>query len=208
MRAQTITMRTHVRIGRSVSQGTFAGWGDVGKRLNGFRAHSAVKRSNAENRRDTCRVRFGLLPLLLVVVLTLASCGDDNEAEIPGGADPEATTVIDDWSTRLRNGDVDAAAELFAIPSVAQNGPTLRIDSVADARLFNASLPCGAELIRAEPDGELVLATFRLTERPGPGSCGSGAGETAQTDFLIEDGKIVEWRRVVVSEEEAPSSSA
>jgi hypothetical protein len=152
-------------------------------------------------------MRFGLLPLLLVVVLTLSACGDDNEPSVPGGADAEAVSVIDDWSTKLRDGDVDAAAELFAIPSVAQNGPTLRIDSVADARLFNASLPCGAELIRAEPDGDLVLATFRLTERPGPGSCGSGVGETAQTDFLIEDGKIVKWRRVVVSGGQAPSSS-
>ena len=41
------------------------------------------------------------------------------------------------------------------------------------------------------------VATFRLTERPGPGVCGQGTGETAQTAFVIEDGEIVEWRRVV-----------
>jgi hypothetical protein len=156
--------------------------------------------------------RFPLLPVVVVLALTLAlaSCGDD-EPDIPGDADPDAVAVIDDWSTKLRNGDVDAAAELFAIPSVAQNGPTIQIEDVGDARLFNASLPCGAELIRAEPDGELVVATFRLTERPGPGSCGSGTGATAQTAFLIEDGKIVEWRRVDIGGEqapEAPSSSA
>ena len=44
------------------------------------------------------------------------------------------------------------------------------------------------------------LATFRLTERPGPGSCGTGTGATAQTAFLIEDGEIVEWRRVGLGE--------
>jgi hypothetical protein len=44
--------------------------------------------------------------------------------------------------------------------------------------------------------GETVTATFRLTERPGPGSCGEGTGELAQTAFEIEDGKIAEWRRV------------
>jgi hypothetical protein len=146
----------------------------------------------------------------VLLALGLGACGGgDEDPDIPGGADPEAIAVIDDWSTKLRNGDVDAAAELFAIPSVAQNGPTVHIGDVGEARLFNASLPCGAELIRAEPDGELVLATFRLTERPGPGRCGSGAGETAQTAFLIDNGEIVEWRRVFEElAPEAPSSAA
>jgi hypothetical protein len=156
-------------------------------------------------------VTLGLVTLGLVT-LGLGGCsgGDDSDdPDIPGGADPEAIAVIDDWSTKLRSGDVDAAAELFAIPSVAQNGPTVHIDDIGEARRFNASLPCGAELIRAEPDGDLVLATFRLAERPGPGSCGTGTGETAQTTFLIEDGEIVEWRRVFEAPApEAPSSSA
>jgi limonene-1,2-epoxide hydrolase len=154
--------------------------------------------------------------IALVVALLPSACGGDDDAQtttsaIPGGADPESVEVIDNWATALREGDVDGAADYFAIPSVVQNaGPAIEIADVADARAFNASLPCGAELIRAEPDGDLVLATFRLTERPGPGTCGSGVGETAQTAFLIEDGEIVEWRRVITDEElapEAPSSS-
>ena len=148
-----------------------------------------------------------LLVSCLVVVLALVACGD-TDPEIPGGADPVEATVIDEWATALREGDVDAAARFFAIPSVAQNGSVpLRIRDLADAKLFNASLPCGAELTNATQEDDFVIATFTLTERPGPGVCGQGTGETAQTAFVIEDGEIVEWRRVVPADEPAPGSS-
>lgn len=105
--------------------------------------------------------------------------------------------MISAWSTALRHGDVDAAAGYFAIPSVAENGPILvRIRSTEDAVRFNESLPCGARLVSAESAGEFTTATFRLTERPGPGSCGIGAGSLAKTSFVIRDGKIAQWRRV------------
>jgi hypothetical protein len=116
--------------------------------------------------------------------------------------------VIDEWAETLAAGDVEGAAEFFAVPSVAENGPRLQIESVADARAFNAALPCGAELIRAETEGEITTATFRLTERPGPGSCGAGTGNTAKTAFLIEDGLIVEWRRADLPEDEIPGQIA
>jgi hypothetical protein len=105
--------------------------------------------------------------------------------------------VIGAWVDALRAGDVEAAADYFAIPSVAENGPLLaRIESRDDAVRFNESLPCGARLIRALSSGGFTTATFRLTERPGPGRCGPGTGETAKTAFVIRDGRIVEWRRV------------
>ena len=44
-----------------------------------------------------------------------------------------------------------------------------------------------------------------LTERPGPGECGTGVGNEAYTAFLIRRHKIVQWRRVV---EPAPAASA
>ena len=120
--------------------------------------------------------------------------------EIPGGADPADARVIDEWSKALTRGDVAAAARLFAIPSVAQNGPALiRIRDAADARLFNSSLPCGARLVEATPEGGFVVATFELSERPG-GDCGSGAGGSARTAFEIVDGEIVEWRRVATGD--------
>jgi hypothetical protein len=149
-----------------------------------------------------------LSPVICLLALALASCGG-SEAEIPGGADPDQVGVIDEWATTLDRGDVEAAARFFAIPSVAENGPALiRIRDVEDARSFNASLPCGAELTRAESQGDFVVATFLLGERPGPGTCGTGTGTTAQAAFVIEDGEIVEWRRVAAGGEQAPSRSS
>ncbi len=105
--------------------------------------------------------------------------------------------MIDAWSSALREGDVDRAADFFALPSEAQNGPIpIEISDRADAVRFTESLPCGAVLERAVDHAGAVIATFRLTERPGAGRCGTGAGETARTAFRIADGEIVEWLRV------------
>jgi hypothetical protein len=139
----------------------------------------------------------------IAILITLAGCGGGDggesggEPEVAGDADPGDVRVIDAWVTALRRGDVDAAARYFAIPSAAENGALLiQIENLDDARRFNESLPCGARLVRAETQGQFTTATFRLTERPGPGSCGPGTGATAKTSFVIRGGKIVEWRRV------------
>ena len=145
-------------------------------------------------------IAAAILAALALLATSSIACGGgdgDETTAIPGGADPEAATVIDEWAQRLSEGDIAGAAEYFAVPSVAENGVTLEIENPADARLFNESLPCGAELVEATEEGELTLATFRLTERPGPGTCGQGVGGTAQTEFRIADGLISEWRRVV-----------
>lgn len=157
-----------------------------------------------------------LLAALAAVALVACggSSGEETPTEVPGGADAADVAVIEEWSRTLSEGDIDGAAEYFALPSLAQNGPTLRIESLDDAKLFNSSLPCGATLVEAMPDGDFTIATFRLTERPGPGVCGPGTDGEAQTAFRIEDGKITEWRRVVTGAgpddgaEQAPSSSA
>jgi hypothetical protein len=147
-----------------------------------------------------------LLTVAAMVLLVITVTGDDESgdsnatqetSEIPGGADAEAAEVIDNWSTALREGDIEAAAEFFAVPSVAQNGtPPLDLDSREDVVTFNEALPCGAELVEATDHAGFTIATFELTERPGEGQCGPGVGETAQTAFRIEDGLITEWRRV------------
>src|SRR4051812_34058624 len=139
--------------------------------------------------------------LTLLTLVALSACGGGSSTSttstVAGDANPADVNVIDGWVTALRHGDVDAASKYFAIPSVAENGPVLvRIRSLDDARHFNESLPCGAELIRADSAGEFTTATFRLTERPGPGVCGPGTGGVAKTSFVIRDGKIAQWRRV------------
>ncbi|MGH2922520.1 MAG: hypothetical protein ACRDKH_00620 [Solirubrobacterales bacterium] len=152
--------------------------------------------------------------LALLSAATIAGCGGSDEgggeeAEFPGGADPAKARVIDEWSSALRGGDVEAAAEFFEIPSVAQNGtPPLPLASREAVIAFNRALPCGAELIEAEAEGRYTIATFELTERPGAGKCGSGTGETARTAFVIEDGLIREWRRVPEEVVPGPSSDS
>jgi hypothetical protein len=154
-----------------------------------------------------------------LIALCLAGCGGSGDtsttgastADVPGGADPADVQVIEGWVNALRRGDIDAAAGYFAIPSVAENGAIIHIHSSDQAKLFNAALPCGAKLIRAVSAGKFTTGTFKLSERRGPGAgCGLGVGGTAQTSFVIRDGKIVEWRRVGLAGAggSAPSQSA
>ncbi|HYH61111.1 MAG TPA: hypothetical protein VD766_04535 [Solirubrobacterales bacterium] len=137
--------------------------------------------------------------LLIAAVISLSSCGGDDGS--PSTSEPEASTddieVIEAWAEAISESDMEAAAEYFAIPSVAENGITVDIETRDDAVLFNESLPCGAELESTEEEGEFITVTFRLKQRPGVPSC-PGDGGTAETSFVIEDGAIVEWRRVAL----------
>ena len=113
--------------------------------------------------------------------------------------------VIRNWADELRAGDVRAASERFAVPSVVQNGtPPIRLADRTEVEAFNESLPCGAKLTEAVRSGKYTIATFELTERPGPGECGGGVGETAKTAFVIHRGLITEWRRVVDIDQSPP----
>lgn len=139
----------------------------------------------------------------MLAAAVLAACGGSDgdggssESDVPGGADAEQVQVIDDWAAALREGDIEAAADYFDVPSTAQNGtPPIELDSRRAVVEFNEALPCGAELVNAEEHGDgFILATFELTERPGEGECGEGTGNEAQTAFRIEDGLITEWVR-------------
>jgi hypothetical protein len=155
----------------------------------------------------------------LLVILALAGCGggdaiapsaegqDGAEVDV-AAADPDDVAVITGWVDTLATGDVEGAARYFALPSIAENGPlVIRIRTFEDAVSFNETLPCGAELLSAETIGDFTAATFRLLERPG-GSCGAGTGGTAATSFLIEEGKIVEWRRVGIGGGDGDGGSA
>jgi hypothetical protein len=165
------------------------------------------------------RPRNAVLFVALLLSVALSACGSGSSSSsstsassattVPGNANAADVAVIQGWAQALKRGDANAAAAYFATPSVAENGPLLvRIKNAGQAKAFNESLPCGAVVVRAESVGRFTTATFRLTERPGPGTCGPGTGGTAQTSFVIRDGKIVEWRRVGAGGQGPPSQAA
>ena len=152
--------------------------------------------------------------LLAGLALTASGCGSDHKhAKTPPAPKRAATpppapaskpaaagdvAVIRGWADALRRGRIERAVRYFAIPSVVSNGTSpIRLTSRADVRFFNRTLPCGAKVLRARDTGAFVVATFRLTERPGRGRCGSGVGGEASTAFLIRRHRIVQWRRVL-----------
>jgi hypothetical protein len=154
-------------------------------------------------------LRVILVPAVLAA-LVLAACGgsSSDESSIPGGADADAVQVIKDWADQLRAGHVEDASDFFTLPTTVQNGtPALILTQRQEVVQFNESLPCGARLTRAETHGRFTIATFVLTERPGAGECGAGVGETAQTAFVIHGGRISEWRRVVPTQQGAPTGT-
>jgi hypothetical protein len=156
----------------------------------------------------TARSLAALVAVAAGAVIALGGCGSGDDDTVPGGADPDAVEVIKDWSDQLREGDVLEASKRFAIPSVVQNGtPALQLLDRREVEAFNRSLPCGAKLTSASASGRFVIATFVLTERPGPGECGSGVGETARTAFVIHKGLITEWRRVIDTQDAAPTGT-
>jgi hypothetical protein len=160
-------------------------------------------------RRPITAVLAVLAVALAVMLVIHGSSGDSDEsaAEVPGGADPELVQVVVDWARAESSGDSAAAASYFALPSFAQNGFTFHIETFDQARKFNASLPCGAIVEEASEEGRYIIVTFRLGDKANSNDCGAGAGRTARTAFLIEHGKIVEWRRVP-DEETRPAPSA
>ena len=150
---------------------------------------------------------FALI-LASAAVLVLSACGGTDDSTAPATLEGEEADVevIRAWSEALTESDIDAAAGYFAIPSQAENGLTYEIETREDARVFNDSLPCGARLEETHAEGGFITATFELTERPGMGPC-PGSGNLAQTSFVIEDGVIVEWRRVALPGGESPSQT-
>jgi hypothetical protein len=106
--------------------------------------------------------------------------------------------VIRGWANALRAGHVAQAARFFAIPAIVADGtnPLRSLRDRAAILEFNRGLPCGARLVETQRGADsFVIATFRLTERPGRGECGSGVDHLAATAFLIEKRRIVQWRR-------------
>jgi hypothetical protein len=119
----------------------------------------------------------------LCLVLTLAACG--------GHATRSPEDVVRAWSAALNRNDNRAAARLFANGALIIQGARHTLPTPADALGWNASLPCGGELISLRTSGNEVTALFRLDERPHH-IC-DGPGAEVQATFRVLDGKIVVW---------------
>jgi hypothetical protein len=107
----------------------------------------------------------------------------------------EERRIIRAWSDELRHGHVDKASRYFAVPALVVNSTSDVLDSRAAVKTFNRTLPCGAKLLSTRRGkAGTVIATFRLTERPG-GACGTGAGQLAAVGILVKKHHITQWLR-------------
>jgi hypothetical protein len=137
--------------------------------------------------------------------LTTPGTDDTVVREIPGSEKPRhgkpthtEVSVIRGWADALRAGRVNAASRFFAIPALVADGtnPKRSLQGLDAVRQFNRGLPCGAKLLNTKRGQDsFVVATFVLTERPGPGECGTGVDQRVATIFLIEKHHIVQWLR-------------
>jgi hypothetical protein len=163
----------------------------------------------------------GLACVVPLLAAGIAACGGPSDSErfslttpgsdativheAPGSEKPrtgkpthEEVSVIKGWADALRAGHVNKAAAFFAIPAFIADGvtPKRRVADRATIREFNRGLPCGARLVGTKRGADsFVVATFKLTERPGPGECGQGTDQLAATVFLIDKHHIVQWLR-------------
>jgi hypothetical protein len=134
--------------------------------------------------------------LALAAAALLAGGCDDSDAPRP---QPQTKTglrsaegvMIRDWLMSVQHGDFGRAATFFAPGAIIDQGRPYRLRNRAAARLFNATLPCHADLIALRDEGSNVLATFRLT--PGPGGPCRGR---VQVRYTIVHGKFTEWRQL------------
>jgi hypothetical protein len=145
--------------------------------------------------------------LLAIGAGACGSSGDERfELRTPGADDGRVVVrkptkrevaVIRGWSDALRAGRVGKAASFFAVPSRVFDGTNPLRDLLDRGAVeeFNRGLPCGARLVETQRGvRSQVIATFRLTSRPGARCI--GIGEQAWTAFTIRDRRIVQWLRV------------
>jgi hypothetical protein len=99
--------------------------------------------------------------------------------------------VIRGWLLALERQDYEQAAYYFAPGAIIDQGHPFRLRTAKDARNFNASLPCRAELIALKDEGRRALATFQLHRGPAGGCSG-----LVKVRYTIRKGKFTEWRQL------------
>jgi hypothetical protein len=138
-------------------------------------------------------VRPATLTAILLALAVLAGC-DSSKPEPEPKPDPLHSyegRVIRGWLLALERQDYEQAAYYFAPNALIDQGRPFRLRTPAEAINFNASLPCGADLVRLKDEGRRVLAAFRL--RAGPGGRCSGV---VRVRYTIRRGKFTEWRQL------------
>jgi hypothetical protein len=148
-------------------------------------------------------------PIAIVALVLLALFGcEEKEGSRPDPLPPPVQhgaeyekRVIRGWLLALQRDDYAGAAHFFANGALIDQGEPYRLRGEAAARIFNASLPCRADLagVKDEP-GPRSLASFRL--RRGPGGPCSGI---VKVRFTIRKGKFTVWRQLP-EEPEPPES--
>jgi hypothetical protein len=134
-------------------------------------------------------------PIAVCAVL-IALVGCDSGSVDETGTKSDEGVVIRDWLMALERGDYGHAADFFAPGALIDQGIPYRLRNRAAARLFNSGLPCLADLVEVDDEGERVLATFRLRNGPG-GSCDG----FVKVRFAFRDGRISEFLQL---EQEPP----
>lgn len=150
-----------------------------------------------------------LPPLLgLVVFAALAGCDGKEDGRAPpderappqalrqdgrpAEARPRESIVLRGWIDALNRGDYELAARYFARGAIVDQGRPIRLRDARAAELFNATLPCRADLVDVDDEpGPRALASFRL--RAGPGGPCSG---TARVRVTVRAGRFTRWRQL------------
>ena len=116
------------------------------------------------------------------------------EAELIRRGLERPAPVIRGWGAALGRNDDAGAARYFKLPAVVSITEKQTLATVAEAKAFNAALPCGVKLIHIERADRFVIGTFELEPRP-EHDCDT-PGDVIRIGFVLHDRKIAEWRQV------------
>jgi hypothetical protein len=141
-------------------------------------------------------VRPALVALVLLAVIAAACDSDDQPERVR--QDPQAREVRD-WLEDLNRGDYREAARHFAPNALVDQGIPFRLKTPKAARLFNATLPCQADVVGVKDEGERLLVSFRL--RTGPGGPCQGI---VRVRFSFEGMRFSEFLQLPGEGDEAP----